>query len=94
MNLKRLLTTPLGQFLLSVILGLGLASLFRKVCTEKNCIHFKGAAVKDINGKIYKHDEKCYKYTANSAKCDPKNKIIEIGDETDEKGIHAYQENK
>ena len=91
MNLKRLLTTPLGKILLSIILGLGLASLFRKVCTDKNCIHFKGAAIKDIDGKTYMHDEKCYKYSASPVKCNEKNKIVEIGDETNEKGNHSYQ---
>jgi hypothetical protein len=91
MNFKRLLNTPLGRILLSVILGLGLASLFRKVCTEKNCIHFKGAAIKDIDGKVYMHDDKCYKYIATSVKCDSKNKIVDIGDETNEKGHHSYQ---
>jgi hypothetical protein len=90
MNFKRLLTTPLGKILLSIILGLGLASLFRKVCTEKNCIHFKGAAVKDVDGKIYMHDDKCYKYTATSVKCNPKNKIVDIGDDANEKGEHSY----
>jgi hypothetical protein len=93
MNFKRLLTTPLGRTLLSIILGLGLASLFRKVCTEKNCIHFKGAAVNDINGKTYMHDEKCYRYIAKSTKCNKDQKIVDIGDETNEKGEHSYHTN-
>jgi hypothetical protein len=90
MNFKRLFTTPLGKILLSIILGLGLASLFRKVCTEKNCIHFKGVAVKDINGKVFMHDDKCYKYSATSVKCNKKNKIVDIGDGANEKGEHSY----
>jgi hypothetical protein len=90
MNFKRLFTTPLGKILLSIILGLGLASLFRKVCTEKNCIHFKGVAVKDINGKVFMHDDKCYKYSASSVKCNKKNKIVDISDGANEKGEHSY----
>jgi hypothetical protein len=90
MNFKRLLTTPLGKILLSVILGFGLASLFRKACTDKNCIHFKGAAISDINGKTYMHDNKCYRYSSTSTKCDKKNKIVDVGDETNEKGQHSY----
>jgi len=90
MNFKRLFTTPLGKILLSVILGLGLASLFRKVCTDKNCIHFKGAAIGDIDGKTYMHDNKCYQYKATPSTCNTKNKIIDIGDETNEKGNHSY----
>ena len=93
MNFKRLLTTPHGRAIISIILGLGLASLFRKVCTDKNCIHFKGAAVSDINGKIYMHDDKCYKYTANPVKCNSKNKIVDIGEKTSEKGNPIYHSN-
>ena len=41
MNIKRLLNTHLGRIIISILLGLGLASLFRKVCTDKNCIKFE-----------------------------------------------------
>ena len=58
MNLKRLLYSSLGKIIISVILGLGLATIFRKVCKDKNCITFKGPILGDIDGKIYKHGEK------------------------------------
>jgi hypothetical protein len=90
MNFKRLLTTSLGKILLSIILGLGLASLFRKVCNDKNCIHFNGPVISDIEGKIYKHGKKCYKYTAESEKCDSTKKIVQIGEKANEKGNHSY----
>ena len=61
MHLKRLLNTSLGKFFISVLLGLGLATLFRKVCTDKNCISFNGPVISDIDNKIYKYGEKCYK---------------------------------
>ena len=60
MNLKRLLYSSLGKIIISVILGLGLATMFRKVCKDKNCITFKGPILGDIDGKIYKHGEKCF----------------------------------
>lgn len=80
MNFKRLLTTPLGQIMISIILGLGLATLFRKACNDKNCIVFNGPVIKDIEGKIYKHGEKCYKYSSVSDKCDSTKRVIEISD--------------
>jgi hypothetical protein len=80
MNVKRLINTPHGQILLSIILALGIASLFRKVCTDKKCIHFNGPVITEIDGKIYKHGEKCYKYSSRPDKCDIKKRIIDIGE--------------
>jgi len=78
MNFKRLLNTPIGVAFISILLGLGLATLFRKVCTDKNCIVFNGPIITDISGKIYKYDDKCYKYEASPAKCDSTKKVIDI----------------
>lgn len=78
MHLKRLLTTDLGKFFISVLLGLGLATLFRKVCTDKTCITFNGPVISDIDGKIYKHGDKCYKYSYSPATCDANKKIVDM----------------
>lgn len=80
MNLKRLLNTFHGQIVLSIVLGLGLASLFRKVCTDKNCIHFNGPVLTDLNEKVYKHGDKCYKYSTYADTCDKKKKIVDFGE--------------
>lgn len=78
MNFKRLLNTELGKVFISVLLGLGLATLFRKVCTDKNCISFNGPVIGDIDGKTYKYGEKCYKYVANAASCDANKKVVDM----------------
>jgi hypothetical protein len=80
MNFKRLLNTPLGITFISIILGLGLATLFRKVCNDKNCIVFNGPVISDIEGKIYKHGEKCYKYSVVSDKCDSTKRVIDMSE--------------
>ena len=80
MNIKRLLDTQLGRFAISAILGLGLASLFNKVCKDKNCITFNGPILSEFEGKIYKHGEKCYKYSLHPSKCDSTKRIIDISD--------------
>ena len=64
--------------MISIVLGLGVASLFRKVCNDKGCIRFNGPIISDIDEKIYKHGEKCYKYDTNPDKCDPKKRTIDI----------------
>lgn len=78
MNLKRLLNTDLGKFFISVLLGLGLATLFRKVCKDKNCIAFNGPVISEIDGKIYKYGEKCYKYEAAATKCDSTKQVVDM----------------
>jgi hypothetical protein len=78
MNLKRLLNTGLGKIFISVLLGLGLATLFRKVCKDKNCISFNGPVISEIDGKIYKYGEKCYKYEATAASCDANKQIVDM----------------
>jgi hypothetical protein len=80
MNLQRLLHTELGQCFISILLGLGLATLFRRACTDKSCLQFNGPILDETEGKIFKHDEKCYKYTTTSSKCDNTKRIINIAE--------------
>ena len=34
--------------------------------------------MKDIEGKIYKFDNKCYKFNSKPGKCDPTKRIIDF----------------
>lgn len=86
MNFKRMLNTPLGQFLISVLLGLGLATMFRRVCDSKNCILFNGPVISEIDGKTYKFDEYCYKYELNPVKCNNAKKTVEISNPEKKEG--------
>lgn len=83
MNFQRLLNTKLGQFFISVLLGIGLASLFRRVCTEKNCLRFNGPIISEFDKNIYKYDEKCYKYSVSPATCNKTTKnVLDITDDS------------
>jgi hypothetical protein len=76
MYLNKFFESSTGKYLLSVILGLGLASLFRRICKDKNCYIFKAPALEDVNDKIYKFDDKCYQYKSTVVPCDRNKKII------------------
>ena len=78
MNLKRLFNTSIGKIVISILLGLGLASLFRKACNDKSCIKFNGPIISETTDKIYKYGDKCYKYESSPAKCDSTKKVIDI----------------
>ena len=68
--------TKNGKYIMSVLLGFGLASLFRTICKEKNCLIFHAPPLEEISEKIYNYDNKCYKYVAISTKCDTNKKTI------------------
>ena len=79
MQLRMLLNSPLGKVFISILLGLGLATIFHSTCKEKDCIKFAGPVIREVDGKIYKHGEKCYKYEAESAgTCDSHKRVLDI----------------
>jgi hypothetical protein len=78
MQFNRLLNTDLGRIFISILLGMGVATLFRKVCTDKKCIIFNGPIIGDFDKKIYQYDGKCYKYKTVASKCDTKKRIIDV----------------
>jgi hypothetical protein len=84
MNFKRLLNTPVGRNIVSILLGIGLATLFRRACTDKNCIVFNGPVISEIEGKTFKHGEKCYKYSTVSEKCDSMKRVVDIREQRGE----------
>ena len=70
MNLLKLVQSKLGRFLISVILGLGLATLFRKSCKSKECTVFLSPDIASIKDDIYSFNDKCVKYKEKAVKCD------------------------
>jgi len=87
-----MLNTEVGVIFISILLGLGLATLFRKVCTDKNCIVFNGPVITDVSGKTYKYGEKCYKYEPTPTKCDKTKRIVDIASSVDGNGAAAVKE--
>ena len=82
MEFKRILKSEYGIKLLSIVLGLGLATLFRKVCKGRNCMVFKGPPIDEVQKTVYKKNDKCYRFTYDNVDCDTKRSIIELTDHT------------
>jgi hypothetical protein len=77
-NLGKFVHTETGKRIMSVLLGFGLASLFRTVCNNKNCLIFHAPPLEQIKDKIYKTKDGCVKYNAVSTKCNTNSKIVEF----------------
>ena len=73
-NLKKFVGSKSGIMLLSIILGLGLASIFKISCDNRSCMVFE--APDFSSKKIMKYNDKCYEPTEKMEKCDPTKKII------------------
>lgn len=77
MYISKFLHSQSGRYLMSLILGLGLATLFRTVCKGKNCLLLKAPEGSEINGQVFRYQEKCYKYNPKQTKCDANKKTAE-----------------
>ena len=67
--MKRFTDSLFGRILISVLLGLGLATLIRKVCKDRKCMVFRAPDISNIKDKIFKYNDKCYQYTTMSTQC-------------------------
>jgi hypothetical protein len=76
MDLRRLIYSQAGRYIISMLLGLGLATIFRKVCNERNCIIFRGPTLSKVKGQVFKYNNKCYKFNEQIEKCDETKKLV------------------
>ena len=68
-NLANVMNHPIGNLLISIILGLGLAAIFKKVCNDGHCVVIKGPPYENIKDKIFVFEDKCYKYKPKAVSC-------------------------
>ncbi len=78
MYLGKFVHTETGKIIMSALLGFGLASLFRTVCKDKNCLIFHAPPLDKFKDKIYKDNKKCFKYNPVATKCSMNTKIIDF----------------
>lgn len=77
-HIRRLLYSKHSAVFISIILGFGLATMFRRACKERNCIIFRAPELNKIKNKVFKFNNNCYSYKENGVSCDTNKKIIEF----------------
>ena len=70
--------TKNGRIIISIILGIGLASIFRKVCKDMECYSYKAPPIKEVEDKIFSFNDKCYKYRQNNISCGKKEQQVVV----------------
>jgi hypothetical protein len=74
-SIKEIINSTRGKYVFSILLGLGLATLFRKVCNSRNCLVFKAPSLDKIKGKVFGHNNKCYEFKEKNASCNKPNSV-------------------
>ena len=78
MQLTKFVKSNTGKYMMSIILGIGIATFFRSICKGKNCIIYKAPPLEEIENKVYKFDNKCYKFEKTNKKCDSNKRVLEF----------------
>ena len=76
MHIRRIIYSKYGKYIISFILGLGFAALFKRACRERNCLKFVAPPIDKIKNQIFKYNDKCYTYKQSAVSCSSHKKII------------------
>ena len=76
MNIKKWLHSDTSKYIISIILGLGLSTLFRKECIGDKCIIFTSPPIDELEKETYLYGKKCYNYKSKSELCDSQKKSV------------------
>lgn len=78
-NILGSMHTKFGRIIISVLLGLGLASIFRRSCKNHRCLVFKAPQITALTEGVYMHGGKCFSYKTTSVPCNSaKHDIIDV----------------
>ena len=55
--------------IISILWGIGLSCLFKKVCVGRQCIEYRAPPSDYIKKNTFRYNDKCYKYTPKVVEC-------------------------
>ena len=65
----RLMEAPGIATVISFVLGVGLAAMFRPICKGPECVVVRGPPVQDIRGSVYQFGTKCVEFKPRTVEC-------------------------
>ena len=78
MHLDKFVHSPTGKVIMSIILGIGLATFFRVACKGRNCRVISSPPIEELDGQTYKFNGKCYTFQRNPIDCATNKKTVKI----------------
>jgi hypothetical protein len=64
-----LMDKPEFATMVSLILGFGLAAIFRPLCKGPDCLVIRGPPVSELRGAVYQFGSKCVEFDAKAIEC-------------------------
>ena len=78
MYLDKFVHSNTGKIIMSIILGIGLATFFRAVCKGKHCRVIRAPPSEELDDQTYKFNGKCYKLEKNVVNCERNKNTVKI----------------
>jgi hypothetical protein len=78
-DLTKAMQAPGIATLLSFLLGVGIAAMFRPICKGPECVLVRGPPIQDIRSSVYQFGTKCVEFKPNAIEC-PKTGTVPIVD--------------
>lgn len=70
-----------GCVAISAILGIGLATMFHRACSGRDCVVFKGPDVNYVTAHVWRNGGECYKYSVHRVDCPDAKKASNYDDD-------------
>jgi hypothetical protein len=77
-DLEGILKVPGLAALISLVLGFGIACMFRPLCKGPECIILRGPPVADIRGSVYQFGSRCVEFNAKAVECPAKGSTVPV----------------
>ena len=78
-DLASIMKVPGLPTLISLVLGFGIACVFRPLCKGPECVILRGPPVGEIRGAVYQFGSKCVEFEAKPIEC-PKSGTVPVVD--------------
>ena len=79
-NFISIIDRPGFATIISIVLGFGLAAIFRPLCKGPDCLIIRGPPVNEVRGAVYQFGSKCVEFDAKAVECPPKDSNINVVD--------------
>jgi len=77
-DIANILKVPGLATLISLVLGFGLACIFRPLCKGPECVVLRGPPVAEIRGAVYQFGSKCVEFNTKAVECPVKGSTVSV----------------
>jgi len=78
MYLDKFVHSQTGKIIMSILLGIGLATFFRAVCKGRHCRIISSPPIEEIDNQTYKFNDKCYTFEKKAINCQTNKNTVKI----------------